>query len=73
MKELSRIDKAFLVILAIVLSVGIMSQAGSSFSGTSGTFGVDPTGEKYVEADDLNISRDWFRGPVNVTDNIYHL
>ena len=68
--KLSTIDKAFLVVLAGILSVGIMIQAGSGFSGVDNTFGVDPTGEGYVEVYDLNVSRDWFRGLVNVTDRL---
>ena len=68
--KLSKIDKAFLIVLAGILSVGIMIQVGSSFSGVQNTFGVDLTGEGYVEVYDLNVSRDWFRGLVNVTDNV---
>ena len=60
----------FIGVLIGILSIGLVLQTGSSFSGTSGTFGVDPTDEKYIEVDDLNVSRDWFRGLVNVTDNI---
>ena len=68
--KLSKIDKAFLMVLAGILSVGIVIQAGSGFSGVDNTFGVDGTGEGYIEVFDLNVSRDWFRGLVNVTDNI---
>ncbi len=69
-KRLSKIDKAFLVVIAGVLVLGVLVQAGYSFSGEDNTFGIDSTGEGYIEVHDVNISRDWFRGLVNVTDNI---
>ena len=69
-KRLSIIDKAFLVVIAGVLVIGIAVESGYSFSGVDNTFGIDSTGEGFVEVYDLNVSRDWFRGLVNVTDNI---
>ena len=69
-KRLSRIDKVFLVVIAGVFALGVLVQTGYSFSGEDNTFGIDPTGEGYIEVHDVNISRDWFRGLVNVTDTI---
>lgn len=69
-RKVRLIDKVFLVLMAGALIVGVSSIAIQSFSGVDGTFGIDGDGTIFIEVNDVNITRDWFRGLVNVTNNV---